>query len=136
MDGQALERIGTVIIWRVLKWIGAVLLLLSLVFCWVHKEGHSYNLLFAAGGIDIILVVFHKLRNKFGFSDIDTISQGIQGLTGKVIDYSILGIITVLCFITYKNSGYTWSAEDWMWAKKILPVLQVGLAVHLFVGRY
>lgn len=123
-------------IMRVLKWTGAVLLVVSLFFCWVHEEGYSYNLWFAAGGIDIALVIAHKLRKIFGYGDVDTISQGIQGLTGKVVDYAFFSIITVLCLITYTRSGYTWSAEDWMWAKKILPILQICLAAHLFLNKY
>lgn len=126
-----MTRIG-----KILRWIGAFFLLLSLFACWKHEEGHSYNFLFAAGGIDIVLVVLHRLRKKLGYDDIDTISQGIQGLTGKTVDYIIFGGIALLCLITYVNSGYTWSTEDWMWAKKMLPILQVGLGAHLFLNRY
>lgn len=121
---------------KILRWIGAGLLFCSLIACWVREEGHSYNFLFAAGGIDIILVVLHKLRRKIGYADVDTISQGIQGATGKMIDYLVFGAVVLVCLLAYVNSGYTWSSEDWMWAKKMLPILHIGLAAHLFLNRY
>ena len=121
---------------NILRWIGATLLFASLIACFARQEGHSYAFWFVALGIDIFLVILHRLRKKLGLNDVDTISQGIQGLWDKPIDYAIFVVILGLCIWRYKTSGYVWSAEDWEWAKKMLPILQVALAAHLFLNRY
>jgi len=103
-----------------LQKIGAGLLVAALVLTWVCETGFAYLCLLTAGIIDIVL--FTK--------EAQTISQWIQDLWPKKIDYPILIVLSIFTFsLFFKQFGFIVGMQA------ILPLLMFFLLLHLFANK-
>ena len=104
-----------------LQKIGASQLVIALVLTWMNEPGFAYMSLIPAGVIDLYLV----------WKDKKTISQWIQGLWPKKIDYPILGVLLAFTFyMFFKDYGFVAAMQA------SLPLIIVWLSLHLFANKY
>ena len=100
--------------------IGAGLLLISLLLTWYAETGLAYLALAVAGVLDLHLVCKKE----------QTISQWVQGLWEKKIDYPILVGLSVYTFaMFFKQFGFTTGVQA------MLPLLVFYLLLHLFANK-
>jgi len=99
---------------------GAGLLVAALVLTWLAETGWAYCVLLCVGCIDLHLWRTNK----------QTISQWIQGLWPKKIDYPILAGLAVYTFaMFFEQFGFIAGMQA------ALPLLVFFLLVHLFADE-
>lgn len=100
--------------------IGAGLLILVFVCMLMGETGVAYGVLLCAGLMDLGLVVAQER----------TISQWVQKLWPKKIDYLLLGVLSTLTFITFfRQFGFI------VGMKAILPLFVFFLLLHFFADE-
>jgi len=103
-----------------LQKIGAGLLVLALALTWVGETGFAYLALLGVGILDLILVC-KKDR---------TISQWVQDLWPKYIDYPALVVLSVFTFLFFfRQFGFMVGAQA------MLPLFVFFLLLHLFANK-
>lgn len=104
-----------------LQKIGAGLLVLALLLTWLAETGLAYAVLTAAGVIDLLLI-----KNKQV-----TISQWVQALWPKKIDYAVLTGLSVYTFMMFfRQFGFIAGMQA------ALPLSVFFLLLHLFANEY
>lgn len=104
------------------KWqkIGAGLLGVALILTWLAETGFAYIILLAVGMIDLYLWAEGK----------QTISQWVQDLWPKKIDYPILVGLSVYTFsMFFKQFGFIVGMQA------VLPLFVFFLLLHLFANK-
>jgi len=119
MKSEWIKKVGHVVEASGTK-IGAGLLVVALVLTWMAETGLAYGALIAAGVIDLYLVIRRR----------QTISQWIQRLWPKKIDYPVLAALLTYTFtMTFKQYGVIAGLQA------ALPWLVVVLLLHLFADK-
>jgi len=104
-----------------LQKIGAGLLAVAYILFLIGETGYSYGTLLLAGLLDLYLV----------WKDQQTISQWIQDLTAnKIIDYLVLTLLSIAAIIVF-----TVRINLYEGLTAALPIIMVGLALHLFANK-
>lgn len=100
--------------------IGTGLLIVALVLTWMMETGLAYLVLLAVGILDLYLEL-HKEK---------TISQWVQALWPKIIDYPVLAGLSVFTFIMFfKQFGFLVGMQA------MLPLFIFFILLHLFANK-
>jgi len=103
-----------------LQKIGAGLLVVALILTWLAETGFAYSVLLLVGLIDLWLVKEKEA----------TISQWVQGLWPKKIDYPILVGLSAYSFACFfKQFGFIAGMQA------ALPLFVFFLLLHLFANK-